>query len=515
MLQALKEFGEILLQKENLSLIDTFIENPNNGNYPKAIVLDIAQGQYQRAFIEEIEEYRRYLYKRGPSNGTDFSPTSRITDPQKSFERVLRWLDKYAPNIAQILKDAKEHILADIQERYTQKEIITLRIDGQYPYDLFQNEFQQRVLELMSRDKRPGVCALCFEHKDIFFGQIFKFFTLDKECYIAGGFDQRSGAKLFGICQDCFIKADYAKRFVSKNMEFRFESRRYLLIPKLLFSSQELIEEVYHIIDFATKKITIDHIGFASDEEDILELLQEYNNALAFYFLFLKGGSGADSERIELLIEEVVPSRITEIFKAKEQTERLFQERYTFKRLYKFIAPYNKFVYEVLEKILKGGSLSKDYLLQIFIAKIRSSNYLPTTREALMNLFFLEQLELIEGLMMDNYPRLDHPTKEGIFLLGALTQKLLAIQYAQKGSTPFMKHLKSLKMNFKDIQALLPKVINKLSEYNAYDRSKQELAKKISQALLQEPLRLSSDEINFYFAAGMALAQDIQGEENA
>ena len=87
---------------------------------------------------------------------------------------------------------------------------------------------------------------------------------------------------------------------------------------------------------------------------------------------------------------------------------------------------------------------------------------------------------------------------------------LLDLQYRKRGSTPFAKNLKSLKMHEADIKGLLPKVINKLMEYESYDVGKQELAKEIAKELLaQESFGLSSDEINFYFAAGMALAREV------
>jgi CRISPR-associated protein Csh1 len=106
---------------------------------------------------------------------------------------------------------------------------------------------------------------------------------------------------------------------------------------------------------------------------------------------------------------------------------------------------------------------------------------------------------------------LNTPSKRGIFLLGALTQMLLNLQYHLRNSAPFMKKLKSLKMNEQDIRGLLAEVQNKFIEYDRYDVGKRELAKEISDLFLQsgEDWKLSIDEMNYYFACGMNLYEKI------
>ena len=105
---------------------------------------------------------------------------------------------------------------------------------------------------------------------------------------------------------------------------------------------------------------------------------------------------------------------------------------------------------------------------------------------------------------------LNTPSKRGIFLLGALTQMLLNIQGQERGSTPFFKNLKGLKMNEEDIKGLFPKITSKLMEYDRFDSGKKELAEEIAKNLLsQEKFGLSIDEINFYFASGMALSKEV------
>ena len=233
------------------------------------------------------------------------------------------------------------------------------------------------------------------------------------------------------------------------------------------------------------------------------------------------------AERILLLIEDVLPSRIHKIFDVKAKVDELFGLDYNFGKLVKFLNEFDKTLLEVVDKIFREGKIDFKNLLQIFNRKIRDeflkgNNFSYTVIDALMNVRFLEELWLIntevktmeESKFEKVYKKvgksLNTPAKRGVFLLGALTQMLLNIQSQERNSTPFFKNLKGLKMNEEDIKGLLPKVINKLMEYDRFDRSKKELAEEIAKNLLsQEKFGLSIDEINFYFASGMALYKEV------
>ena len=108
---------------------------------------------------------------------------------------------------------------------------------------------------------------------------------------------------------------------------------------------------------------------------------------------------------------------------------------------------------------------------------------------------------------LDTLPALDSDLKKGLFLLGALTERLLRVQYQERGSAPFWETLKSLKMNAIDLQGLLPKARNKLQEYSRFGPGEATLFQKASAYLAQVdlPWKMSVDELNFYFALGMGL----------
>lgn len=96
------------------------------------------------------------------------------------------------------------------------------------------------------------------------------------------------------------------------------------------------------------------------------------------------------------------------------------------------------------------------------------------------------------------------------FTLGSLTQMLLDVQYRDRRSTPFLKHLKGLRLKPQDLRALLPMVRNKLEEYDQFSPSRRRVAEAASDYLVRADKSLAAmtaDEASFYFVLGMNLVQ--------
>ncbi|GAB6072080.1 TIGR02556 family CRISPR-associated protein [Venenivibrio stagnispumantis] len=545
MLTALKYIGQLLLENEQKEVVDILLENPDsNGTYKTVFVLEFDKDlNFKDVVVEEFkgENWKIYLYKRASgSNAPDFSPTSRITEPKKTLEnKILRWFEnhKNIPEINKIYKELenhKEEILTKIKQNQTKDgKIITLKIDGKYLYEIEEPNFKEILInDFMAKikevSKKDAVCSVCGEKKDEVFttSLIYKFYTLDKECYITSGFSKKDAWKNFPICEECFLKIDYAKKYIEEKLKFKFYGKDYYIIPKLILDTPEALKEINEILSYEAGKITLENKKLITDDkEEIFEILKDYKDVVSFYLLFLKKDNAA--ERILLSIEDVLPSRIHKIFDAKEKVDKIFSQEYNFGKIVRFLDEFDKTFYEVIDKIFKEGKIDFKTLIQIFNKKIRENflngnNFSYTVFDALMNIKFFEEIGLLqyEGEIMENskfekiYQKvgksLNTPAKRGIFLLGALTQMLLNIQAQERQSTPFVKNLKGLKMNEEDIKGLLAKVINKLMEYDKYDKGKKEIAEEISKNLLSEDkFKLNIDEINFYFVSGMALYKDV------
>ena len=225
MLTALKDIGELLLNRENKAEIDILLENPDsNGTYKVVWTLEFDKNfNFKGISVEEFkgESPHLYLYKRASgSNAPDFSPTSRVTEAEKTFtKKLLRWLEnhKNIPEIQKVYEELtknKEDIIKQLKELDSQTKdgkILTLKIDGKYLHEIENPDFKKILLEdylakIKEISKKNAICSVCGEKKEEVFttSLIYKFYTLDKECYITSGFNKKMHGKIFLYVRTAF-----------------------------------------------------------------------------------------------------------------------------------------------------------------------------------------------------------------------------------------------------------------------------------------------------------------------
>ncbi|HRI29353.1 MAG TPA: TM1802 family CRISPR-associated protein, partial [Chitinophagales bacterium] len=103
----------------------------------------------------------------------------------------------------------------------------------------------------------------------------------------------------------------------------------------------------------------------------------------------------------------------------------------------------------------------------------------------------------------------DSEYKKGVFLLGCLTQALLNKQKSKLQNDPFSKNLNSLNLDKTDLEKLLPKLINKLREYDVYYHS--DLEAQIAQALVT-PCTLTKTDISYTFTLGLIMQREFTNQ---
>lgn len=577
MLEAVKKLGEIKMEKEGKNinnLLSILIQNPNtDGKCPKVLIMVFKKNngdyEYKEIRVEEVSlsKLEKYLYRRGASHGSDITITSKITDEVETFfkNKIESWFKKYSgkDELFAKLNDAfqkgKDKIKEDLKKEYKDTKsslkknrgcLFTLAIeekDGlKYigDYEEFKKLFVECATEKYKEIKKDNhICSICGEEKEVYgnaLSQVFKFYTLDKPGYIAGGFRRKEAWKNAPVCLDCILKLEEGKKYLDENLKKKLGGYQYYLIPKFMIE----IENINEIINTFFSKFPN-----PNDEEEILEILAELRDVLTYNFLFFT--SRNQEFKIELYIEDVLPSRIYKINKVRKEVEKIFENikieknryeniKFSFKDLRRFIPSKKfkksqKFYFEILYKVFKNESINREVILSWFMSKIREEfikeNYLKSlVLQAFLFLIFFQKLNILYskieyqkegGEFMDEleksmedffkqyYYTFLTPAHKAIFLLGALTQKLLNIQYNERKATPFRKYLKGLRMDEEDIIGLFPKVINKLEEYGKnYYRNLEVL---ISHYFCKagRGWKMSLDEINFYFVLGMCLVEKI------
>ncbi|MED3720437.1 TIGR02556 family CRISPR-associated protein [Geobacillus stearothermophilus] len=562
MIEAIARIGKMVLEKQGeVSVIDQLVENPG---YPSCVLISLRVDGEGNAVWEgcEVEEcgsdYKKYLFRSGSTRGINYSPTARITTIENTYDqKVLGWFrkvnrvmdDPFLRSIEHVLVQQQEAILHEMKDKLSlsgERAIVSLKINGAYLYGWtpFQDAFLYLVNEKdMELAARHQVCAICGERKETVIGKlsVFRFYTLDKPGFITGGFDEAKAWRNYPVCLSCKSHIEEGRKFIESYLQYRFYGFSYLAIPKLLIpAGRDVLDELLEYLVNGKKDIRIHQDqaeSFMTTEEDLLGTLQDYDNSLSLQLLFLQRIQSA--ERILLLIEDVLPSRISELFRAKKATETLLYREgnhpfhFGFIRTFFPSGVYDKYFLQVVEYVFQKKPLSISFFAPFFMKQLRADFhgyetgeglFVVKTRQAIAVMVFLEQAgvlmrkgdRVVEGKfarLFETYGgQLESPEKQAVFLLGALTQMLLDIQQQQRGSKPFLKQLMGLKMDQQAIKGLLPKVIGKLEEYESYYGGYRRLAEEISHLFLSSSPRwkLSVDELNFYFACGMNLVSKVR-----
>jgi len=606
MIEAIRNIGEYAIEKNEKSTDDPLkilIDNPVNKDTKNIlfILLDDKDGEFKYRGIE-IEEYskdklEKYLYKKGAPNGTDITPTSMITETEKTFNiKILNWFKNYnsdknnknemVQNIYFCVKENKEKILQDLKEKSAKENnILSFKINGKYlgELEIFRNILVNNALEnyykkfgKVSKSENK-LCSVCKKKNEEVYGFVstFNFYTVDKPGFVSGGFQQKKSWKNYPVCLNCALTLKEGKKYLKDNLNFNFYGFRYLLIPKFIKSiKKEVRNNIFKTIElqkeprFGKKEIK----RLTSDENEILDLMSEQENFLNNNFLFYSAPKGFDGAVFNILvyIEDILPSRLKQLFKIKEKIdqEEIFKKcmvpafnnkrervgekplEFDFGVLRTFFPKisnnrtFDKYFLDVVNKIFTNKPVNYDFLLNFIMRKIRDSfiNGYPTIIDTLKAFMLLNYLKLNilkykkeETTKMENiiFPKeiggeikiktesffnnfsdfFDSNIKKAIFLEGALTQYLLNIQYQERKANPFRVKLKGLKLDEKQIRKLLPEIQNKLEEYgkNYY----RDLETIISNYFVSSGNNwsLTNDEISFYFTLGMNLSNLFKKEK--
>lgn len=586
MLTAVKEIGELALKEKghlqgaeiDQGLLDTLIEDlALRGRSIKVAALTMVKEngawRYSGIELEELSSEKKvsYLYREGSAGGPNFSLSAFLTEGKKTFPRkLLGWFKKVFADRSAPLTEEEKAFLEGLQEELKKNEpaitsaldklrkelprregllvTVKFRDDNKAKYlgdfALFRRIFLQQI---EAKDQRAfaeeKVCSVCGEKKPRVLGNasVYTFYTEDKIGFVAGGFDRKRSWRNFPVCPECKLMLEEGKKHIEEKLSFRFCGLRYRyqLIPRFILGREHVAEEVLEIFSGSSKLVSLKKKVIAritGEEEEILDLLKDAGDNIALNFLFLQKAQAA--ERIVLLIEDVLPSRLRRIFNAKEVVDKLFEDSFTFWKLRGFFAKsdqdkknfdLDKYFLTLVEHIFKDRPVDLSFLLHYLMQRIRyefvhDRYFRSAVKDGLMVLFFLLELELIkmeasamekrvfDSLFEKYASTFALPWKRGVFLLGALTEFLLRKQYRERKTTPpFRKNLKGLKMDEGDLKGLLPKVQSKLEEYNSFDLGKRLVAAEAAHYLLAagDKWKASNEELNFYFAAGMNLVEEV------
>jgi len=524
---------------------------------------------FQSLEIEQFQPERigRYLYQEGASKGNKTSPIAPLTEAQKTLIKITKWFEsclklqdinpedqKVFQKIYETLINNEQNIINSIQEKIKdiskkESKFLTIKLQDKYLGDIeifqriYYDQQESKTKKTIAKEK---ICSICGQIKENVYARtsVYNFDTDDKPGFITG-FKKDNYWKNIPVCEDCRESLKIGRDFIENKLSFKFYGLKYQLIIKTLSDNQEVLQEIINILKDSEKSISLKQKivkKITDDEDEVLEYLSEQKDDVSFNFLFIQVQQSA--ERILLLIEDVLPSRLKKIFEAKSYVDKLYtnqnDQKFNFGKIRIFFnksdvgkknRDLDKYFLEIIDSTFIGKSIDFSFLVKFYMQVIRrefteDGYYFFRIRDALMCSSFFEKLQLIQfqevhmekGQFDEFFAKygksFNTPEKRGIFLLGVLTEMLLRKQYSERNSKPFMKKLKNLKMNEIDIKGLLAEIQNKFEEYDAFDKGKRIIAQESAKYLLQagENWKMSVDEINYYFACGMNLSEEIAKE---
>ena len=129
MLDAIKELGDYVKEKEKLSDVEIFVDKAKLGKSTKKVLCILFQHEddkitYTKVIPEDYKGASLYLYRRGTSRGVNISPSALITEEIGStFEnKIVNWFknreDSLSVGIERELEKEREKIKEELVKCY-------------------------------------------------------------------------------------------------------------------------------------------------------------------------------------------------------------------------------------------------------------------------------------------------------------------------------------------------------------------------------------------------------------
>lgn len=472
--------------------------------------------------------------------------------------------EEFLGKIERIFSDFEKEYLSIVQDD-RKSTIVTITVEEDRVKHIGDFEVFKRILKNEGRKgfyskhgveaKGEGICSICKKKTEVMgFASPFSVYTLDKRGF-APNFLREEAWKRLPICNDCAIALSAGKDFLNKYLYKSLYGLKFYLVPSFVFEfNNEVIDEIK-----SPKKA---YKKLLCREDTITEIMAERKEQVNLMFVFTKPKQ-SDYFDIMRCVEDVPPSWIKRILNTmgelinppeshlpifKESLLKLiFGEKLVgnfdenqdtslgklireFFPSSKYDGIYDKYFVDVLSDVLAQRKIRSNTLVNAFIRTIRSSfikgndQYAKVlSLKSLMLVLLIDKLgiatdwsnqemkstiedERLAQFFKEYGNAFGTPSKRAVFLEGVLTEYLMAIQFANRRSTPFREKLYGLRLDERRVKRLLPEIIQKLREYKvAYSPLEKAIAEMFIEAE-NSGWKLTNDETSYFFTLGMTLA---------
>lgn len=541
-------------------------------------------GKYKGVSYEQFDKNypQKYLFKERASNPPTYTPSLYLTETEKTLKNLIKIIsnllydskDKIIEDIYSECEDKQKDIFSSIENHRSKlsggRTLLTLKVGGKYLREV-SNFVNALVVSLKNSGrylatKGKGVCSMCGGVKEVYGDNSpYAFYTLDKPGYIVGGMREEISWKNFPLCFECRVKLDSVRNYLEENLTFSFAGNiKYNFIPYFFTNNQNFISSILGKISVSQKNVSVDSESYrrlTNDEREVYTIAQILNekNVFSVTMMFLEAQQAR--ETVRLLIQDIYPSRLKEIFDHKGQVDRFIENLMTigmdsvsenyrrfinalfvnmdnllnfFTSRYNEVQssdrfPFKKEFYRIVESVFKAVPFDEKSLFSIYMLSLRKLFNNPEKLEdfgilVLQSYFLYVFIKLcVEGgNLMSKFSNLDdflgslkglgdNPVAKGIFLTGVLTQRVLDYQENQIGTRAFSSKLGGLILNKRDIMRILSQARNKLYEYDEFKTVDKIIFEKASELFssASDDWKMNIDEISYYFSLGLGMSRKV------
>jgi len=612
--KAIAQIGHWQLEKNrDLDPVDLYIENmfPGKDYQMLLLVFEITSDNgeltcaYKGIDIEKVKKdsasYRKYAYRKGSARGGDVTITTKLSNPadkklQNIKEAQLKKLTsskhpdsgifklieaEFVKNETTIAADVEGYFKNASKEDQTSTGIST-RIHKER--DLYLNDFElvRNILLDSGSEKKydhngtqsrtnNSVCSVTSSVADDIYGFAapFKYSSPDKPGFISGFFNKEKFWRNYPVSSKEALALEYGKKYIKQHLTGYFYGHEFLFVPHpIIRSKNNELEMIVELLKdaFATareKKISKEERSDA--EEYVQKIIAQQENYFYLDMLFYKEDKKTEAISIEMMLEEVLPSRFHKLFvEVPDMVSRnpLFKNAIVIKKVeqdlkfsFGIVSDIfgDKFL-DIVQRIFVGKPISKAFLFERIIGVIRK-NYNEshtqdkwtepagwTVLKAIILINYLQELKIIENnknykymdtivtekktsrfnldgfnqFVKENESFLDSDIKVGIFAVGVMVRFLFDIQHANLSNTPFENKLRGYKLNPELLMQVYTEALDKIQKYQKNFYVYGDLRDLISHYFVtkkQELVSLSNNELSFYFVAGLEMGRKFKNEK--
>jgi len=593
MFEAAYDLGKSLLDCENQSPEDSIYVDAK-ADY--LFVVDLGD-----PVMLEVMEYdpsrhiRQFPFRPSKGNGAALVPSAilNITHPKKTLDKkLIGWFKKsiksgngstnllkegqkiLSENVSSISNEIESKISGEMQRSTI---LLAIKFQDEKKQAEFSALVESSILAAVSskysqkyNSNSRGIneCYYCGEEKEVNgFAAPFTFYTHDKVTY-APDFDRSQAWKNFPVCSRCELTTEKGIAYIEKNLVFSFFGVKYLLFPQLIHRKEsidliQMVKEAHENREKGRQKVTL-----SADEDELLDEFAEEQNLMTLTFLFYK----KNNSQFEVLniIDDVLPSRLSELFEAKKNIESRSYLKEWWNSLPwrdsnpdEFLFSYS-FLREIYPKALPGEEGNSDAYRSQFLEMTaysfkridipRSSVLVPTVRklqhlianqsEATVYHFAMKSLALYEyftqigciqrsqklmdtdnitdnlGIsksqlsqkvrkLFEENMYFDHDTKKASFITGILCRTVGERQQMNLNSKPFYERFDGLRLTNRKIKRVFTDAIAKLHEYDADKMEISALETLASHYFMSEGVALNNEDLCFSFALGLSFGRAV------